>query len=160
MSATSVARRATLSTDGGARGNPGPAAIGVVLEIQGETPVTVGELIGETTNNAAEYQALLRGLMQARARGVTDLVCRLDSELVVKQLSREYKVRDRRLAPLFVRAWNLAQTFASIRFVAVSRAENRAADRLVNETLERAGHAKKPPPFRAERGVDTQRAKG
>lgn len=142
---------AVLFTDGGARGNPGPAAIGMVLEIRGREPVAHAELIGEATNNVAEYQALLRGLALAKEHGITDLECRLDSELVVKQLRREYKVRDRNLAPLFLRVWNAAQGFRSIRFVAISRAENRVADRLVNDALERAGHAKKPPPFRVTR---------
>ena len=131
--------RGVLSSDGGARGNPGPAAIGVVLRVEGkEAPVTVSETIGATTNNAAEYRALLRGLVEAKRCGVTELECRLDSELVVKQLRGEYKVRDRGLAPLFVRVWNAAHGFRSIRFVAVPRSANREADRLVNAALNAA----------------------
>lgn len=141
-------RRAVLYTDGGARGNPGPAAIGVVLEVEGQQPHRIGETIGEATNNVAEYRALIRGMEEAKRHGVTELECRLDSELVVKQLNREYKVRNNTLAPLFVRVWNAAQGFRSIRFTAVSRAANRTADRLVNDALERAGHPKQPPPFR------------
>lgn len=147
--------RATLHTDGGARGNPGPAAIGVVLQIEHAPPVELAETIGETTNNAAEYEALLRGLTEAQKRGVTELECRLDSELVVKQLNRVYKVRDRDLAPRFVRVWNLVRAFRSIRFVHVPRVQNRRADQLMNQALTRAGHPKKPPPFAAgtrERG--------
>lgn len=127
---------AVLYTDGGARGNPGPAAIGVVLMTQGKMVVKLGEAIGTATNNVAEYRALLRGLEEAVKTGVTDLECRLDSELVVRQLNRVYKVRDRDLAPLFVRVWNLAQQFHSIRFSAVPRSENRPADRLVNAALD------------------------
>lgn len=143
--------KAVLHTDGGARGNPGPAAIGIVLQVEGNEPVRRAEVIGEATNNVAEYKALLRGLALAKEQGVTDLECRLDSELVVRQLNRVYKVRDRDLAPLFVRVWNAAQGFHAIRFRAVPRRENRAADRLVNEALERAGHPKRPPPLDAVR---------
>lgn len=128
--------KAVLNTDGGARGNPGPAAIGVVLRIQEQpSPVTVREFIGRTTNNIAEYRALLRGLEEARKRGVTELLCRLDSELVVKQLNREYRVRDSRLAELVARIVDLLPSFRSVRFVAVPRSENLEADRLVNAAL-------------------------
>ncbi len=143
--------KAVLSTDGGARGNPGPAAIGVVLEKAGVPPITVAETIGETTNNAAEYQALLRGLALAKEQGVTELECRLDSELVVKQLNREYKVRDKYLASLFLRVWNAAQGFRSVRFVAIPRRENREADRLVNAALTKSGYPKSLPSFRSTR---------
>lgn len=138
--------KAVVSTDGGARGNPGPAAIGVVLQIEGKDPLHIGEAIGEATNNVAEYRALLRALQEAKTLGVTELECRLDSELVVKQLNREYKVRDKNLEALFVRVWNLAQGFRSIQFSFVPRSENREADRLVNQALKQAGHPKKPIP--------------
>lgn len=139
--------KAVLSTDGGARRNPGPAAIGVVLEIAGAPTVRIGEVIGDATNNVAEYRAILRGLEEARRAGVTDLECRLDSELVVKQLHREYRVKDPTLAQLFVRVWNAAQAFRSVRFVVIPRVQNRAADRLVNAALTKAGYPKKPAPF-------------
>lgn len=139
--------KAVLYTDGGARANPGPAAIGVVLRIEGEPPVEIAETIGEATNNAAEYRALLLGLALAKEHDVTELECRLDSELVVKQLNREYKVRDKGLAPLFVRVWNAAQGFRSIRFVAIPRSVNRQADRLVNKALADAGYPKSLSPF-------------
>lgn len=144
--------KAILFTDGGARGNPGPAAIGVILRVEGGEPVAISETIGEATNNVAEYRALLRGLEEAKKIGVTELDCRLDSELVVRQLNREYKVRDRVLAALFVRVWNAAQAFRSVTFTAVPRSANRAADRLVNGALARAGHPKKPPPVKGGRG--------
>lgn len=128
--------KAILHSDGGARGNPGPAAIGIVLQLEGKDPVAIGERIGETTNNVAEYRALLRGLEEAKRYGVTELECRLDSELVVRQLNRVYKVRDKDLVPLFVKVWNLAQAFRSIRFLAIPRSKNREADRLVNQALD------------------------
>lgn len=128
--------KGVLHTDGGARGNPGPAALGVVLHVEGGEAVTLGETIGEATNNVAEYRALIRGLEEATKAGVTELECRLDSELLVKQLNREYKVRDANLARLFIRAWNLAQGFSSVRFVAIPRTENKEADKLVNHALD------------------------
>lgn len=140
--------KAVLSTDGGARGNPGPAAIGIVLDIEGAPVIRISESIGDATNNVAEYRAILRGLEEARRAGVTHLECRLDSELVVRQLQQEYRVKDPTLAQLFVRVWNIAQGFRSVRFVTIPRSANRAADRLVNDALTSAGHPKQPPPFR------------
>ncbi len=129
-----------LFTDGGARGNPGPAAIGVVLRVGEKSPLTVSEAIGGATNNVAEYRALLRGLELAQRQGVTDLDCRLDSELVVRQLNRIYKVRNKDLAVLCAKVRSAALRFRSIRFVAVPRSENREADRLVNAAFNRASH--------------------
>jgi len=127
--------KAILHTDGGARGNPGPAGIGVVLEIAGQKWV-YKQYIGEATNNQAEYQALILGLEKARAAGVGEVDCCLDSELVVKQLNREYKVKNAGIAPLFVKVWNLAQAFDKINFKHVFREDNKEADRLVNEALD------------------------
>lgn len=126
---------ATLYTDGGARGNPGPAGIGAVLTI-GEEQYLFKKYIGETTNNQAEYQALILGLEEALKRGVKEINCFLDSELVVKQLKREYKVKDKDLATQFVRVWNLMQQVGKVGFTHVPRAENKIADRLVNEVLD------------------------
>lgn len=125
----------TLYTDGGARGNPGPAGIGAVLTI-GEEQYLFKKYIGETTNNQAEYQALILGLEEAIKHGVKEIDCFLDSELVVKQLKREYKVKDKDLATQFVRVWNLMQQIGKVTFTHVPRAENKIADRLVNEVLD------------------------
>jgi len=133
----------TLYTDGGARGNPGPAGIGAVLTI-GEEQYLFKKYIGETTNNQAEYQALILGLEEAIKRGVKEINCFLDSELVVRQLKREYKVKDKDLATQFVRVWNLMQQIGKVTFTHVPRAENKIADRLVNEVLdEKMKHNKK-----------------
>jgi ribonuclease HI len=126
-----------LHTDGGARGNPGPAGIGVVLEIDGRKE-QFKKYIGEATNNQAEYQALILGLEKAKAAGATEVECLLDSELVVKQLNREYKVKNEGIAPLFVKVWNLAQGFEKISFKHIFRESNKEADRLVNEAIDEA----------------------
>ncbi len=126
-----------LRTDGGARGNPGPAAIGVVIaDEQGGMVREFGRYIGETTNNQAEYQALLAGLEEAKKLGATEVHCYLDSELVVKQLRQEYKVKDKGLAPLFVKVWNLSQSFTKVTYTSVPREQNKRADMLVNQTLD------------------------
>ncbi|MDP2812566.1 MAG: ribonuclease HI family protein [bacterium] len=125
-----------LYTDGGARGNPGPAAIGGLLYEADKKIKTFSERIGKTTNNQAEYQALLKGLELALKHGVRELDCFLDSELVVKQLNKEYKVKDKNLAKIFVQAWNLAIKFKKITFSHVRRELNKEADKLVNEALD------------------------
>ena len=127
--------KATLHTDGGARGNPGPAGIGAVLKI-GEKELLFKKYIGSTTNNQAEYQALLLGMKEAKEAGVDELECYLDSELVVKQLKREYKVKDGGLAILFVKAWNQMNDFKKVSFHHVRREQNKLADKLVNEALD------------------------
>ena len=127
--------KAILHSDGGARGNPGPAGIGAVLEIEGNKKL-FKKYIGETTNNQAEYQALLLGLEEALKEKVDEIDCFLDSELVVKQLNREYKVKNKELAPLFVKIFNLSQLFKRITFKHVYREQNKEADKLVNQAID------------------------
>ena len=128
-------KKAVLYTDGGARGNPGPAGIGAVLKI-GEETYEFKKYIGETTNNQAEYQALILGLEKAKEHNVTEVECLLDSELVVKQLNREYKVKDKDLGVQFVKVWNLMQGFKKVTFKHIFREQNKEADRLVNEAID------------------------
>jgi len=124
-------------TDGGSRGNPGPAAIGVVIKNEkGEIVFEKGKKIGETTNNQAEYQALLLALEKASELGATELACYLDSELVVKQLKGEYKVKDAGLAVQYLKVHNLRMKFKSISFTHVRREKNTEADALVNKALD------------------------
>lgn len=131
--------RFTIYTDGGARGNPGPAGIGIVIkDARGKTIDAFGRFIGETTNNQAEYRALLAALEKAKDLGGTEVECMLDSELLVKQMNREYKVRNPDLQPLFVRIWNLAQGFRRITFTHVPREQNREADAMVNQAIDSA----------------------
>lgn len=127
----------TLFTDGGARGNPGPAAIGYVIMGDKKVIVEHGECIGKATNNVAEYMALLHGLRHAHKLGAADVHCKLDSLLVVEQLNRRYKVKDVNLAKLFTQVWNLSQEFKRVTFVHIRREENAQADKLVNQALDR-----------------------
>jgi ribonuclease H / adenosylcobalamin/alpha-ribazole phosphatase len=129
--------RGRLSTDGGARGNPGPAAYGYVLEADDGTVLDArGETIGVATNNVAEYRGLLAGLHAALERGIDELEVVSDSELLVKQMRGEYKVKSENLRELVSRARALAEGFASVSYTAVRREHNDLADALVNEALD------------------------
>lgn len=128
----------TIFTDGGSRGNPGPAAIGVVVKNeQGENLAAFGKYIGETTNNQAEYRALVAAIEKAEELGATEVACFADSELMVKQLNREYKVRDPDIAPLFLKIWNVCTKLKKVTFTHIRREKNKEADKLVNEALDR-----------------------
>ncbi len=129
-----------LHTDGGARGNPGPAAIGVVLEFPetNQPKIFLAETIGESTNNVAEYRALIRGLEEARTHGAQEVACFLDSELVVRQLTGIYRMRDPRLRAHAAYVTDLARYFHRVTYTSIPRKENRAADALVNRALDEA----------------------
>lgn len=127
--------KAIIHTDGGARGNPGPAGIGAVIKI-GEKVIELKRYIGEATNNQAEYRALILALEHALEAKVTEAECLLDSELVVKQLNREYRVKDKDLAALFVKVYNLSTKFKKITFKHIYREQNKHADKLVNEAID------------------------
>ena len=129
--------KARLSTDGGARGNPGPAAYGYVLEAGDGTVLDArGEAIGVATNNVAEYRGLLAGLAAALERGVEEVEVVSDSELVVKQMRGEYKVKNEALRDLVDEAHALESRFRRVTYTAVRREHNELADRLVNEALD------------------------
>ena len=129
--------KARLSTDGGARGNPGPAAYGYVLETDDGTVLAAhGEAIGRATNNVAEYRGLVAGLEKAAELGVDELEVVSDSELLVKQMAGEYRVKNETLKALWEEASDLEQRFRKVRYTAVRRAHNELADRLVNEALD------------------------
>jgi ribonuclease HI len=131
--------KARLFTDGGARGNPGPAAFAYVLEAENGTVLdTRGEAIGVATNNVAEYRALLAGLESALGAGVTHLDVVSDSELLVKQMRGEYRVKNAALRELSVAAARVAREIGDVRYTAVRREHNELADRLVNEALDAA----------------------
>jgi ribonuclease HI len=126
----------TVNVDGGARGNPGPAAIGVVVRESGEVIAEVGEKIGETTNNVAEYKALLKGIELAVAHGASELELIGDSELVVRQVEGRYKVKNAGMKELHEEVKRALREFDSWSIRHVRRAENADADRLVNEALD------------------------
>jgi ribonuclease HI len=129
--------KARLSTDGGARGNPGPAAYGYVLETEdGHVLDARGEAIGVATNNVAEYRALVAGLEKAVELGIDELEVVSDSELLVKQMRGEYKVRNAALRQLWLRAAALAAHVGTVRYTAVRREHNELADQLVNDALD------------------------
>lgn len=129
--------RATLWSDGGARGNPGPAGIGIVLkDAEGAHIARGGAYIGEATNNVAEYEALLWGLRAAAESGVSVLQVYADSELLVKQMNGVYRVKHPNMKPLFEQARKLAAGFDSVTVTHVRRADNAEADALANEAMD------------------------
>jgi ribonuclease HI len=134
--------KVVVHSDGGSRGNPGPAAIGVVVEGEHdgglELLAEVAEKIGVTTNNVAEYRALIRGLEESRRLGATEVSCLLDSQLVVEQMIGHYKVKHENVVELHRRAAELARGFRKVTFGYVPRAQNAEADRLVNAALDGA----------------------
>lgn len=129
-----------IYTDGGARGNPGLAAIGIT--IGAPLNKSYGEQIGETTNNIAEYKAIIFALKKAKLllggekAKETEIEIRSDSELIVSQLNGEYKIKDKDLQPLFIEIWNLKQDFKKVEFFHILREKNKEADELVNQALD------------------------
>jgi ribonuclease HI len=129
--------KALLHTDGGARGNPGPAAYGFVLEeAEGDVLACEGVAIGEATNNVAEYRGLVAGLARAIELGVTELEVRSDSQLMVRQMRGEYRIKKESLRELAEEAAGLARALARVTYVHVTRDRNELADRLVNDALD------------------------
>jgi ribonuclease HI len=129
--------KATLFADGGSRGNPGPAASGAVLfDESGNVLREVGTFLGVATNNVAEWTGLLTGLEAALELGVDDLTVRMDSELVVKQVSGVYRVKHEGLIPLYAKAKSLLRKFARVDIGHVPRKQNAAADAVVNQVLD------------------------
>ena len=129
-------------TDGGARDNPGPAAIGVVITQEGQTLKKYSDFIGHATNNQAEYQAVIFALKKIKllfnkkkAKTMKIEIC-LDSELMAKQLNHQYKIKEKDLQPLFLKIWNLILDFGQINFKYIPRQQNKEADRLVNQALD------------------------
>jgi ribonuclease HI len=132
---------ATVHIDGAARGNPGPAAFAFVLERPGEPVVEHAERMGTATNNVAEYSALLAALEKAADLGVTSLRILSDSELLVKQMTGEYRVKHPDLQALYAEAQHLLKRFAGVTFTHVRREQNKRADQLCNQVLD---EGKKP----------------
>ena len=129
-----------IHTDGGARGNPGPGGIGVVIEENDRTIERFGRFIGDhVTNNQAEYVAVEAALQRAKELGGTELKVYLDSELIASQLRGTFKVKNPELGKIFLRVWNLMQGFSRVEFISIPREENTQADAEVNRALDSAG---------------------
>jgi len=127
--------KAIIHSDGGSRGNPGEAAIGVVVELA-DKKIEIGERIGVTTNNVAEYRAILKGLEVAFKKGAKSADCFLDSELVVKQLRGEYRIKDEKMKELAGQVFVVREQFEKVSFLHIPREKNKAADALVNKALD------------------------
>ncbi|MCL2680158.1 MAG: ribonuclease HI family protein [Coriobacteriia bacterium] len=136
--------RYVLCTDGGSRGNPGPAGIGFVLTAGDATLCEGGAFIGHATNNVAEYKALIWGLENALDVGAEVLQVRADSELLVKQLKGEYKVKNAALKPLFLRSLDLTRRFKTCEYVHIFREENTRADQWANQAMDELCHVGNP----------------
>src|SRR3989344_4525897 len=133
------------NSDGGARGNPGPGAIGIIIREEGKILVKYSSFIGESvTNNIAEYEALIKALELASGHTKDEVTCFLDSEIVVKQLLGEYRVKNNNLIPLFIKVQKLQEKFKKIRYVHVSRFDKfqMIVDEMLNEELDRQGYKK------------------
>jgi ribonuclease HI len=140
------------NVDGGSRGNPGPAAYGVVVrDPRGEVVARLKKYIGINTNNVAEYFGLIAALDYAQNHGIRALRVESDSELMVKQLRGQYKVKSEELKPLFERAKKLSQTFESFRISHVYREQNKEADTLVNQALDETSGSGGAPSTKAEK---------
>ena len=131
-------------TDGGSRGNPGPAAVGVVIQnSEGEALKGYGEAIGNATNNEAEYRAVILALQKIKAlfgkekTNTMRIEINMDSQLVAHQLNGEYRIEEEKLFPFFIKIWNLKMDFGAVSFQHVPREKNKEADRLVNEALDK-----------------------
>ena len=131
----------TIFTDGGAKDNPGPAAIGAVIYKDGEKVKEYSEFIGEATNNEAEYKALIFALKKAKSLFGKDkikeskLKANTDSELMEKQLNGNYKIKDEKIQPLFLKAWNLKLDYGQFEIKSIPREKNKEADKLVKDAL-------------------------
>jgi ribonuclease HI len=128
--------RAVLRSDGGSRGNPGPAGAGFVIEVAGEVACSAGRFLGECTNNVAEYEALIWGLENVAALGHREVSVFADSELLVKQINGQYRVKNEGLKPLFMRTLALLRGFDRFEVKHVRREHNRLADALANEAMD------------------------
>ncbi len=135
-----MTKGAVIHADGGSRGNPGPAGAGAVITCQGETQAEISKFLGHATNNVAEYTSLVLALEKALHLGFEQVHVYMDSELIVKQMTGLYRVKNENLLPLFVKAKKLSSQFASFNISHIRRENNKTADRLANEAMDK-GHS-------------------
>ena len=134
----------SLYIDGAARGNPGPAGIGAVIyNNKGETVATISKYLGQTTNNIAEYTALIFGMEEARSKNIKELIVNTDSQLLAKQLGGEYKVKSSALKDLYKKVNIMLESFEEVRINQIPREKNKQADKLANEAIDNAVKVKK-----------------
>ena len=140
-----------IYTDGGSRGNPGPSGMGVVVANEkGKMVKEYSGFLGVKTNNEAEYEAVIFGLKKIKALlgkekiKNTEIEFRLDSQLIARQLNGEYKIEEEKLFPLFIKIWNLKMDFGPIKFSEIPREQNKEADRLANEAMDKGNEKIKP----------------
>ena len=143
-------KKIIIYTDGGARGNPGPAAIGVVIHLSAGASKKYSQYLGENlTNNEAEYQAVIFALKKVKAlfgkkkAKTLEIEIRSDSELLTKQMQGSYKILDSKIQKSFLKVWNLKIDFKEVKFKFVARGDNKEADKLVNEALDNQDRAQK-----------------
>ena len=143
-------KKIVVYTDGGSRGNPGPAAIGILFyNEKGQKIKEFSQYLGEATNNEAEYQAAIFALQKFKAlfgkklASQSEVELKSDSELLIFQMEGKYKVLDLKIQPLFLKLWNLKTDFKSVRFKAIPREKNKEADKLVNEVLDSTAKTQK-----------------
>ena len=132
-----MSKKLTIYTDGGSRGNPGPAASGVVIKNEDKKTIEeFGEFLEDQTNNFAEYTAIIHALQKARKKGADKIELYTDSKLVAKQLNRDWRVKSEDIQSLFVQAWNLIHKFDKVNINHVKREDNQEADAVVNRVLD------------------------
>lgn len=132
-----MTKKLTIFSDGGARGNPGPSAHGVVIKDEnGKTIEAYGEYLGKQTNNYAEYSGIISGLKKAKELGADEVECIVDSKLVCEQLNRRWKVKEPTLQKLFILAWNEIQKFKKVEIKHILREGNKEADQELNKVLD------------------------
>ncbi|MBL7141939.1 ribonuclease HI family protein [Patescibacteria group bacterium] len=126
-----------IYTDGGARDNPGPAGCGVVIcDSRKRVIKKAVKFLKKATNNQAEYEALILGLQKAKSLKANEVDCYLDSQLIVEQLNHKYKIKNPDLGFLFIKVWNLSQSFKKVNYYYIPREKNKQADRLVNQVID------------------------
>jgi ribonuclease HI len=148
----------TIHIDGAARGNPGPASFAYILAEHGKPAIEEKGCLGKTTNNVAEYTALVRALERAAQLGAKRLHILSDSELLVKQMNGQYKVKNEGLLPLFLHAKKLTRQFDVVAIQHIPRAKNKRADELCNEALDRSGSSPRSAAFKPKPSAKSRRS--